>query len=87
MKEPMAITKPFTVRALAEHWECSEDLIYKLLRTRKLGCYKVGSETRISTRHVAEYEQANDQARNPKHKYVSKKRAKPSTSEAMDTAA
>ena len=46
----------FTVETLADHWMCSPDVIYDLLRKRKLKGFKVGSAWRISCRAVTEFE-------------------------------
>ena len=51
----------FTVETLAERWCCSTDVIYDLLRKRKLKGFKLGSAWRISTREVDRFENNNEE--------------------------
>ena len=46
----------FTVDTLAAYWQCSPDVIYDLLRKRKLKAFKVGTAWRITARAVTEFE-------------------------------
>jgi len=46
----------FTVDGLAERWMCSTDLIYDLLRKRKLIGFKLGGVWRISAKAVYRFE-------------------------------
>ncbi|MGI9449355.1 MAG: excisionase family DNA-binding protein [Geminicoccaceae bacterium] len=48
MAEP---AKPFTVGALAEHWDCSRSHVYNLIQRGEVRCIKVGRLVRIP-RHV-----------------------------------
>lgn len=45
-----------TVDTLARRWLCSPDVIYDLLRTRKLKAFKVGSAWRITAQAVEDFE-------------------------------
>ena len=50
------VHRVFTVDTLAEHWCCSPDVIYDLLRKRKLKAFKVGAAWRITARAVEDFE-------------------------------
>lgn len=49
-------TTAFTVESLAAYWCCSADVIYDLLRQKKLKGFKIGTSWRISPREVAAFE-------------------------------
>lgn len=57
------MTEPavFTVESLAERWVCSTDLIYDLLRKKKLKAFKVGSAWRITAAEVHRFENPNEE--------------------------
>lgn len=57
----MAECAVFTVEGLAERWMCSTDLIYDLLRKKKLKAFKVGSSWRISAKEVDRFENPNEE--------------------------
>ena len=46
----------FTVEELAERWRCSRDVIYDMLRRKKLRGVKLGSSYRIGAAEVERYE-------------------------------
>lgn len=46
----------YTVDTLAERWVCSPDVIYDMIRKRKIKAFKVGRVLRISAEEVARYE-------------------------------
>lgn len=46
----------FTVDDLAAHWSCSADVIYALLRQKKLKGFKLGNTWRITAREVDRFE-------------------------------
>lgn len=46
----------YTPTDLAVRWECSVDVIYDLLRSRKLAGFKVGNQWRISHQTVNQFE-------------------------------
>ena len=48
--------RAYTVTTLAMHWDCSPDEVYRLLRTRRLKGFKLGSAWRITKEAVKEYE-------------------------------
>ena len=50
----------FTVERLAERWSCSTDVIYELLRSRKLRGFKVGKAWRISAANVDRFENSEE---------------------------
>ena len=52
------MSEVYTVNTLADHWACSPDVIYDLLRSQKLKGFKLGSSWRISQTAVSEYEEA-----------------------------
>ena len=61
MNDPVNLPPPaFTPEQLAERWACEPDAIRRLCRKRKLGFFKVGSQTRIPVAAVAEYEQQGE---------------------------
>ncbi len=47
---------PYSVARLAERWECSERLIYKLIERGDLQCFRPGSLIRISAAEVERFE-------------------------------
>ena len=46
----------FTIATLAEHWQCSRDVIYGMIQRRELKAFKVGRDFRISAEEVHRYE-------------------------------
>lgn len=46
---------PYSVARLAERWECSERLIYKLIERGDLQCFRPGSLIRISAAEVERF--------------------------------
>lgn len=46
----------YTIQQLCQRWQCSNQLIYDLLRTRQLHGFKVGKEWRISEKEVERFE-------------------------------
>ena len=46
----------YTVDTLAQRWACSRDVIYDMIRQRKIKAFKVGRVLRISAEEVARYE-------------------------------
>ena len=46
----------YTVASLAEHWACSEDMIYKMIRNEEIKVFHIGTHLRISADEVARYE-------------------------------
>lgn len=46
----------YTVKQLAERWQCSMNQIYMMIRQRKLKVFKLGRDIRISAEEVARYE-------------------------------
>lgn len=46
----------YTVDTLAQRWACSRDMIYKLIREKKLKVFRIGTALRISAEEVARYE-------------------------------
>lgn len=48
--------RAYTVETLAEHWYCSRDVVYDMIRQGKIKAFKVGRVLRISAEEVARYE-------------------------------
>ncbi|RIV79789.1 DNA-binding protein [Pelagerythrobacter aerophilus] len=48
--------RPYSVAQLAERWGCSEGLVYKLIRSGDLQCFRPGALIRISAAEVERYE-------------------------------
>ena len=46
----------FTPADLAARWNCSLDVVYDLLRSGRLRGFHVGSQWRITDRHVERFE-------------------------------
>jgi excisionase family DNA binding protein len=46
----------FTVKSLAERWQCSTDQIYLMIRRKELKVFRLGRDIRISAEEVARYE-------------------------------
>lgn len=46
----------YTVASLAEHWQCSKDQIYLMIRRKELKVFRLGRDIRISAEEVARYE-------------------------------
>lgn len=55
----------YTPQTLAQMWQCSTDVIYDLLRMRKLVGFKVGTGWRIADSAVRDYEE-NPENQNPR---------------------
>lgn len=53
--------KPFSVVTLAERWDCSESLIYKLVQQKKLRPFNIGTLIRIPVEEVERFEAAQAQ--------------------------
>lgn len=47
---------PYSVRTLAERWQCSPSMIRKLIKQGKLGHFRIGELIRIPRAAVEEYE-------------------------------
>ncbi len=55
--EPPAVRKRvYSVETLAEHWQCSDDLVRKLIASGTLRSFKYGNLIRIAPEAVAEFE-------------------------------
>ena len=48
--------RPFSVRSLAERWDCSEGAVRKLIDNGTLNHFRIGVLIRISAAQVEEYE-------------------------------
>ncbi|WP_084391161.1 helix-turn-helix domain-containing protein [Novosphingobium capsulatum] len=48
--------RPLSVAQLAEHWECSQGLVRKLIREGRLLSFRPGQLIRISAAEVERYE-------------------------------
>ena len=46
----------YTVESLAARWQCSRDVVYDMIRTKRIKAFKVGRMLRISAEEVARYE-------------------------------
>lgn len=46
----------YTVETLAKRWFCSRDVVYDMIRQKKIKAFKVGRVLRISAEEVARYE-------------------------------
>lgn len=55
-----ATERRYTAQELATLWQCSTDVIYDLLKTRKLVGFKVGTGWRITESAIRDYEQNTD---------------------------
>lgn len=55
MQTPM-LADVFTVEELAARWKCSRDVIYDMLRNKKLRGFKLGSSYRIGAAEVSRHE-------------------------------
>lgn len=51
--------RDYTIKALAEKWDCSIPTIYARLNEGKLNAFKVGKNTRITGESVELFEQSN----------------------------
>lgn len=47
---------PFTVKTIAERWQCSEGVVRKLIRAGKIPSFKIGDLIRVAAEEVAKYE-------------------------------
>ena len=56
-EEDIAVT--YTIRSLAEHWQCSESKIYQMIRAGEVEAFRVGGGIRISEDSVHSYESDN----------------------------
>lgn len=54
-----ADARPLSVPQLAARWECSEGLIYKLIRSNRLQCFRLGALIRIAAAEVERFECQN----------------------------
>lgn len=45
-----------TVRMVADHWECSSDTVYRLIKSGELPCLRIGGVLRVSREQVEGYE-------------------------------
>ena len=57
--EPNHNSAVYTVEELAKRWKCSRDVIYDMLRQKKLKGFKLGSSYRISTAEVDRHERGD----------------------------
>lgn len=48
--------RPYTVAALAERWQCSEQSIREIIRRKELPCFRAGRLIRIPAAAVTGYE-------------------------------
>jgi len=48
--------RPFSVRQLADRWECSESMVRKLVKTNRLRPFWIGELMRFSASEVGRYE-------------------------------
>lgn len=46
----------YTITSLAEHWQCSRDVIYDMIRRGDIKPFRVGRDYRISAAEVARIE-------------------------------
>lgn len=51
--------KHYTVRRLAEEWDCDIGTIYKLINEKLLGCLKIGTAIRVPVAAKEAYEEQN----------------------------
>lgn len=49
----------YTIKGLAEHWQCSESKIYQMIRAGEVEAFRVGGGIRISEEAVLGYETAH----------------------------
>lgn len=49
----------YLVEELAERWKCSRDVLYDMLRQKKLKAFKVGNTYRISAAEVDRHERGD----------------------------
>ena len=49
----------YSPKTLAKEWDVSDDVIYKLIREKKLGCFRVGALIRITQEDVDNYQKDN----------------------------
>ena len=52
----MMLPDVFTVDTLAQRWQCSTDIIYDLLRSKRLSGFKLGSSWRVTAEAVSRFE-------------------------------
>ena len=58
------MTKPYSVKTLAERWECSEDTVRALITAGRLPAFRVGGKLlRISAEAVERWESAGENTR------------------------
>ena len=55
----MTLQEIFTVDDLAARWKCSTDIVYDLLRSKKLSGFKLGSTWRVTAEAVSRFENNN----------------------------
>lgn len=58
----------FTVASLAEHWGCSTETVYSLLKSGKLRGFKLGKDWRITDEARIEYETCGGVPDQPRRK-------------------
>ena len=63
--QPETEQRPFSVPQLAARWGCSEGLIRKLIRDKRLQCFRPGALIRISATEVERYECEVNQQNTP----------------------
>lgn len=49
----------YTIKGLAEYWQCSESKIYQMIRAGEIEAFRVGGGIRISEDSVHSYETAH----------------------------
>ena len=49
-------TNPFSIRTLAERWDCHPDVVRRLIRAKRLQSFRVGALIRIAWSEVERYE-------------------------------
>lgn len=53
---PLQASPPFTVKTIAERWQCSEGIVRKLIRAGEIPSFKIGDLIRVAADEVAKYE-------------------------------
>ena len=49
-------TNPFSIRTLAERWDCHPDVVRRMIRSGALQSFRVGALIRIQAQEVERYE-------------------------------
>ena len=52
----MTLQEIFTVEDLTMRWKCSADIVYDLLRSKRLSGFKLGSAWRVTAEAVSRFE-------------------------------